>query len=88
MDRIPDGATVQASNLLVPQLTNRTSVSLYGWADSRPDPQWIMVDTLVPFNQRWPLNVLQEQQALGIARAQGYLTVGKEQGFVLLKRPS
>ncbi|MGW3657710.1 DUF2079 domain-containing protein [Streptomyces sp. NPDC005151] len=88
MDRIPDGATVQASNLLVPQLTNRTSVSLYGWADSRPDPQWIMVDTLVPFNQRWPLNVLQEQEALGIARAQGYLTVSKEQGFVLLKRPS
>jgi uncharacterized membrane protein len=27
MDRIPDAATVQASNLLVPQLTNRTTVA-------------------------------------------------------------
>ncbi|MCX5109767.1 DUF2079 domain-containing protein [Streptomyces sp. NBC_00378] len=88
MDRIPDGATVQASNELVPQLTNRTSASLYGWPDSRPNPQWIMVDTKVPFSQRWPLNILQEQQALGAARAQGYLTVSNEQGFVLLKRPS
>ncbi|MFE7326309.1 DUF2079 domain-containing protein [Streptomyces sp. NPDC057565] len=88
MDRIPDGATVQASNQLVPQLTNRTSASLYGWPESRPDPQWIMVDTRVPFNQRWPLNVFQEQEALGLARAQGYLTVSSEQGFVLLKRPS
>ncbi|MFE6496766.1 DUF2079 domain-containing protein [Streptomyces sp. NPDC057748] len=88
MDRIPDGATVQASNELVPQLTNRTSASLYGWPDSRPNPQWIMVDTKVPFSQRWPLNILQEQQALGAARAQGYRTVSNEQGFVLLKRPN
>ncbi|MEV7027888.1 DUF2079 domain-containing protein [Kitasatospora sp. NPDC093558] len=55
MDRIPDGATVQASTLLVPQLTNRTTVGVFGWEPSRPDPQWIMVDTWTPTYKRWPL---------------------------------
>jgi hypothetical protein len=86
MDRIPDDATVQASSQLVPQLTSRTSVSLFGWADSRPDPQWIMVDTQVPPHQRWPLDYFSESTALQRARAQGYYTVAEEQGFVLLRR--
>ncbi|WP_327326088.1 DUF2079 domain-containing protein [Streptomyces sp. NBC_01210] len=88
MDQIPDGATVQASNQLVPQLTNRTSVSLYGWRDSRPNPQWIIVDTWVPRDKRWPLNVIEEKMSLDRARAQGYRTVGDQNGFVLLNRTS
>ncbi|GAA2237051.1 DUF2079 domain-containing protein [Kitasatospora cystarginea] len=87
MNRIPDGATVQASTFLVPQLTNRTSVSLFGWAASRPDPQWIMVDTRMPMNKRWPLSIPDEQAALGRALSHGYRTVAAEDGFVLLNRP-
>lgn len=87
MDRIPDDATVQASNYLVPHLTSRTSVSLHGWAVSRPDPQWIVLDTWVPAHRRWPENLLEERRSLERARAQGYFTVVDEQGFVLLRRP-
>lgn len=88
MDRIPDGATVQASDGLVPHLANRTSVSLYGWAASRPDPEWIIVDTGVAPELRWPLSVMEESITLGAARNQGYLTAAQEDGFVLLNRRS
>ncbi|MFD9222325.1 DUF2079 domain-containing protein [Streptomyces sp. NPDC060064] len=86
MDRIPDGATVQASNNLGPQLTNRTSVSVYGYPDSRPNPEWIMVDTWVPGDRRWPLNIIEEKISLDRARAQGYRTVADRDGYVLLSR--
>ncbi|MGK4580121.1 DUF2079 domain-containing protein [Kitasatospora sp. HPMI-4] len=86
MDLIPDGATVQASTFLVPQLTGRTSVSLFGWGASRPNPQWIMVDTRMPLDKRWPLSVADEQTALGQARSHGYRTAAEQDGFVLLNR--
>ncbi|WP_323137041.1 DUF2079 domain-containing protein [Streptomyces sp. NBC_01764] len=44
LDRIPDGATVAASNHLAPQLTSRAEVSVFGFPGSRPDPWWIIVD--------------------------------------------
>ncbi|MFJ6794633.1 DUF2079 domain-containing protein [Streptomyces sp. NPDC091268] len=86
MALIPDGATVQASDGLVPHLADRTSVSLYGWEDSRRDPQWIMVDTLVAPQYRWPLSSMDEQIALAAARAGGYVPAAERAGFVLLKR--
>lgn len=86
MDRIPDGATVQASNQLVPQLTDRTSVSLYGWGDSRPNPEWIMVDTEVPQQRKWPLSVGEERISLDRALTEGYRTAAEQDGFVLLTR--
>ncbi|MFE3329960.1 DUF2079 domain-containing protein [Streptomyces sp. NPDC059176] len=87
MGRIPDGATVQASSQLVPQLTSRTSTSLYGWWQSRPNPQWIMVDTRVPQDRRWPLDFMKEKIMLDQARTRGgYSTVAEQDGFVLLKR--
>ncbi|WP_405788705.1 DUF2079 domain-containing protein [Streptomyces sp. NBC_00029] len=86
MAEIPDGATVQASNNLGPHLAGRTSVSVYGWKDSRPDPEWIMVDTKVVPNHRWPMSVEQELVALDIARFRGYRTVAERDGFVLLSR--
>ncbi|OIJ91256.1 hypothetical protein BIV24_16130 [Streptomyces colonosanans] len=90
MDKIPDGATVQASNALVPQLTGRDSVSLYGAPSSRPDPQWVIVDTWVPDNQRWwpgePLSAGGEQQRLTEDRSKGYELVADQDGFVLLHR--
>ncbi|TQK52613.1 putative membrane protein [Streptomyces sp. SLBN-118] len=85
MDRIPQGATVQASSHLVPQLTSRTRVSLFGWYSSRPFPQWIMVDTRVPQDRRWPLTVAEEKFKLDSARRKGYRTVAARDGFVLLK---
>ncbi|MFD9335829.1 DUF2079 domain-containing protein [Streptomyces sp. NPDC060028] len=88
MAEIPDGATVQASDGLVPHLADRTSVSLYGWADSRPDPAWIMVDTWVAPQYRWPLSSIAEQIALAEARAKGYRTAAQRDGFVLLNRGS
>lgn len=86
MDRIPDGATVQASHGLVPHLANRTSVSLYGWAASRPDPEWILLDTWAGPDMRWPLSVMDESVALAGARSQGYRTAAEQDGFVLLNR--
>ncbi|MFF3212047.1 DUF2079 domain-containing protein [Streptomyces sp. NPDC002886] len=86
MDRIPDDATVQASSYLVPHLADRTSVSLYGWGDSRPNPEWIVVDTQVRPALRWPMSVVHEQIALDQARARGYRTVDLRDGFVLLSR--
>ncbi|MFF3687847.1 DUF2079 domain-containing protein [Streptomyces sp. NPDC002187] len=86
MSQIPDGATVQTSNQLGPHLTGRTSVSLLGYFSSRPDPQWIMVDTWVTPDRRWPLNAFQEKSLLDNARARGYRTVDAREGFVLLSR--
>ncbi|MFE5766918.1 DUF2079 domain-containing protein [Streptomyces sp. NPDC056485] len=86
MGRIPDGATVQASDGLVPHLADRTSVSLYGWPASRPEPQWIVVDTQVPQQRRWPLSAIDESLALAGAKANGYRLVAQEDGFVLLGR--
>ncbi|WP_030197558.1 DUF2079 domain-containing protein [Streptomyces sp. NRRL S-87] len=86
MAEIPDDATVQASHYLVPHLADRTSVSLYGWGDSRPNPEWIMVDTEVAPQWRWPMSVVQESYALEDARAHGYRTVVERDGFVLLSR--
>ncbi|MCX4821545.1 DUF2079 domain-containing protein [Streptomyces sp. NBC_01142] len=83
MDQIPDGATVQATNKLVPQIAGRTGASVFGWT-SRPHPQWILVDTQQ--SERWPLSVDQEQNLLTTARLTGgYRTVAEENGFVLLK---
>ncbi|MGW3955116.1 DUF2079 domain-containing protein [Streptomyces sp. NPDC004752] len=84
MKKIPDNATVQASTYLVPQLTNRTSVSLHGYPVSRPSPQWIMVDTWVAAPWRWPLTYDVERSLLDQARNEGYSTVADRDGFVLL----
>ncbi|MGW6263177.1 DUF2079 domain-containing protein [Streptomyces sp. NPDC055085] len=86
MRRIPDNATVQASTLLVPQLSSRTKVSLFGWPASRPNPDYILVDTLVPPGLRWPQTIAQERNALNTARAQGYTTVADVYGFIMLHR--
>ncbi|QUW79903.1 DUF2079 domain-containing protein [Streptomyces mirabilis] len=88
MDKIPDGARVQASNELAPQLVHRTSVGLYGSPGSRPNPQWIMVDTWVPDSGRgWPgepLSIEAEQSQLAENRRTGYDLVAEQSGFVLL----
>ncbi|MFH9978386.1 DUF2079 domain-containing protein [Streptomyces sp. NPDC017179] len=88
MNFIPDGATVQASDHLVPQLTNRTSVSIYGAEGNRPNPQWIMVDTWAPDGSRgWlgaPLSAEAERQRLTADRRRGYDLMALQDGFALL----
>ncbi|MET7484818.1 DUF2079 domain-containing protein [Streptomyces sp. NPDC005538] len=84
MDKIPDNATVAASNRLAPQLTSRAEVTVFGMPGSRPDPRWIIDDTGQP--QGWPISPEQDRALLDDARAHGYRTVADEDGYVLLER--
>ncbi|WP_329538457.1 DUF2079 domain-containing protein (plasmid) [Streptomyces sp. NBC_01450] len=84
LERIPTGATVAASNRLVPHLTDRAQVTVFGFPGSRPDPQWIVVDTATP--QGWPNSPERERRLLDAARAHGYLTVLDRNGYLLLRR--
>ncbi|WP_234346342.1 DUF2079 domain-containing protein [Streptomyces sp. NRRL F-5755] len=85
LDRIPDGATVAASNHLVPQLTSRASVSEFGLPESRPDPEWIIADTATP--QSWPTSNAQQARDIDAAKARGYRTAVQQDGYILLRRP-
>ena len=84
MRLIPDGATVAATNRLAPQLTDRCTVSAFGAPGSRPDPQWIIVDTTAPPD--WSLTPDQQAQQLDQARAHGYSTAADAGGYLLLHR--
>jgi len=85
MDRIPDHTQVSASNRLVPQLTSRTDVSVFGWGPSRDNPEWIVVDNKDPVN--WPFTSMQDQQnLLQQAHDLGYATVAQQGDFELLHR--
>ena len=83
MDLIPDGATVAAANHLVPQLTDRATVTEFG-LPAQPPPQWIVVDTETP--QDWPVPGTQQPVLLDQARAGGYCTVADADGYLLLRR--
>ncbi|WP_158104643.1 DUF2079 domain-containing protein [Streptomyces bingchenggensis] len=84
MDRIPDSATVAASNRFAPQLTSRTSVTVFGAEGSRPNPQWIVIDVAQPYG--WPITGTQQGTLIAESRAHGNRTVANEDGYVLLKR--
>ena len=81
MRLIPDGATVAASNGIVPQLTDRCTVSEFGVPGSRPDPQWIMIDTAAP--PGW-VSPSEQADQIDQARAHGYLTAADAGGYLLL----
>ncbi|MEV7390431.1 DUF2079 domain-containing protein [Streptomyces sp. NPDC091215] len=83
LERIPDGATVAASNRLAPQLTDRAQVTVFGFPGSRPSPQWIVVDTATPMG--WPISPDQERQLIDQARSDGYVTVVDRDGYLLLR---
>ncbi|MFJ9648410.1 DUF2079 domain-containing protein [Streptomyces sp. NPDC101206] len=84
MDRIPDGATVAASNRLVPQLTHRCTVTLFGFPGIPLTAEWIVVDAQNPMG--FPLSAEDEARALRDARDAGWRTVAEDDGFVLLRR--
>lgn len=85
LGRIPDGASVAASNVLVPQLTSRCEVSVFpGFPDDAFRAEWILVETDPP--ARWPVSAESEQGYLLRARADGYQVVAAESDFLLLRR--
>lgn len=82
--RIPDGATVSASDDLVPQLTSRATVTLFGLAplDSWR-PQWILVD---PHSTRhFHVSRAAEHRDLVRAEADGYVVVSNRDDITLLR---
>ncbi|MFD4977147.1 DUF2079 domain-containing protein [Streptomyces sp. NPDC058424] len=84
LDKIPSGVTVAATNNLVPQLTDRAIVTVFGHPDSRPNPEYIVADAS---NWDWPFassdaGVQQLNDALG----HGYRTIADQDGIVLLHR--
>jgi uncharacterized membrane protein len=87
MDRVPDGATVMASNRLAPHLTDRTEVSIFGWPAARPNPEWIVVDNGEPIG--YPL---QDRGTLDTwieaAKEAGYTEVETRGDFALYRRPA
>ncbi|MEU2390625.1 DUF2079 domain-containing protein [Streptomyces sp. NPDC007369] len=85
MDRIPDGAAVAASNRLVPQLTSRCTVTLFGFPGIPLTAEWIIVDAQDPMG--FPLSAEDEARALREARAAGWHPVAEDGGYVLLRRP-
>jgi uncharacterized membrane protein len=82
MDLIPNGATVAASNRLVPQLTSRTTVCVFGYPGIPCNAQWIIVDQATP--QGWPISPEQEQQDVATALTSGYRMVVDRDGYQLL----
>ena len=85
LEEIPDGATVSASNSLVPQLTARTEVSLFGMtpiAVSRPD--YIIVND-DPISQ-FPIDSRQQAVLLADAESSDYTVVFSSEDLTLLKR--
>lgn len=84
MDRIPDNATVAAANRLVPQLTNRCTVTLFGFPDIPLTADWIIVDAKYPMG--FPISAQDESHALDQARFGGYRAVAQDDGFLLLHR--
>jgi len=86
--RIPDGATVAASNHLSAQLTHRDTVSLVcqPQGPTLTRPQWVVADLTDP-SVKVPCAIADTGQLLTEYRNAGYQQVVDQDGFVLLKRP-
>ncbi|MET7599095.1 DUF2079 domain-containing protein [Streptomyces sp. NPDC004082] len=87
LERIPDTASVAASNRLVPQLTSRIDdVSVFGYPGRPTTAQWVLVDTAQP--QGWPISPEEERALLDDARSRGYRTLAEQDGYLLLIAPA
>ncbi|MFF3455307.1 DUF2079 domain-containing protein [Streptomyces sp. NPDC002730] len=82
LNMIPDGSTVAASNRLVPQLTNRCNVTVFGLPSDHGNPEWVVADTAT--SQGWPISPEKEAQEIAKFREKGYKTVTETAGYVLL----
>ncbi|MER6401698.1 DUF2079 domain-containing protein [Kitasatospora sp. NPDC001603] len=81
---VPDDARVAASNRLVPQLTNRCEVTVFGWPQKWSTAEWIVVDEEQPMG--WPLSPDRERQEVAAAKRGGFHVVRSDHGITLLKR--
>jgi uncharacterized membrane protein len=83
--RIPDGVTVSASDNLVPQLTARDTLTLFGVSPlARIRPQWIIVDPESPRHYR--VTRAAEQRDLRLAEGGGYAVAFRKGDITLLRR--
>jgi uncharacterized membrane protein len=84
---IPDNVSVSATDDIVPHLTSRDNVTLFGL---RPlvatRPEWILVDPHSP--RHFLISDSRQHQDLLEAETQGYVVVTQSQGVTLLKRPA
>lgn len=84
LDRIPSGATVAATNSIVPQLTSRTDVSLVGSTPlSQSNPEYIIADEVAG---NYPISGKQVVAWVDAAEDRGYRQIAAADGIVLLKR--
>jgi uncharacterized membrane protein len=82
--RIPDGATVLASNRLAPRLTSRCTVLFFdGYAHPGPQPEWVAVASP---EQSWPTTLASKAAELAELENTGYLRVDGTDSVVLLHR--
>jgi uncharacterized membrane protein len=85
LSKIPDGATVSASDNLIPQLTSRASVTLFGLRPlASVRPQWIVVDP--ESTRHFAVSRAREQSDLLAAEAHGYRVAFSQNNITLLAR--
>jgi uncharacterized membrane protein len=82
MALIPDGASVAASNWLIPQLTDRDTVTLFGSGTVRQLPDWVLVDVETPKQFGDPPAV--QRATIARLRTEGYQTAADQGGYLLL----
>jgi membrane-associated phospholipid phosphatase len=83
--KIPDGATVSASDNLIPQLTSRDSVTLFGLRPlASVRPQWIVVDP--ESTRHFVVTRAAERRDLLSAEANGYRVAFSQNDITLLAR--
>ncbi len=83
--RIPDGATVAASNSLVPQLTARAEVSLLGMTPLEvAHPEYIVADT--EQKRQYPIGSVMIKRLLVDAERGAYRSLYDEDNLTLLRR--
>lgn len=84
LQRIPDGVSVSASNTLIPQLTDRTTVYLFE-PSTLSSVTWIVVDT-ESINTYPLLTQAASAQAIVAAEQDGFQVVENNDGYLLLHR--
>jgi uncharacterized membrane protein len=81
LQRIPDGATVSASNTLIPQLTDRTTVYLFDPA-TLDSVTWIVLDTQTI--NTFPLSPAAYARLITTAEHDGFHIIADKDGYLLL----
>ena len=84
LQRIPTGATVSASNTLIPQLTDRTTVYLFT-PTTLDSVTWILLDTQTI--NTFPLSQPAYAQLITTAKHDGFQIIATQDGYLLLHRP-